>query len=118
MAYYNTCPDCGALLDPCEVCDCKKDAAPDAGTIENGKNVNTDIGIIVQNIKNCNGDISTLLRDGLSTLSEDEGIQLLDWCVENGVDLPIVRAYKMLCALSNEQIEKLMEAFKEAEVNA
>lgn len=22
MAYYRTCPDCGALLDPCEKCDC------------------------------------------------------------------------------------------------
>lgn len=24
MAYYNTCPDCGALLDPGEKCDCIK----------------------------------------------------------------------------------------------
>ena len=23
MAYYNTCPDCGAHLDPGESCDCK-----------------------------------------------------------------------------------------------
>lgn len=22
MAYYRTCSDCGALLDPCEKCDC------------------------------------------------------------------------------------------------
>ena len=22
MSYYSTCPDCGAHLDPCEVCDC------------------------------------------------------------------------------------------------
>ena len=30
MSYYRTCPDCGAALDPCEVCDCqdKKEAAP------------------------------------------------------------------------------------------
>ena len=25
MAYYVTCPDCGANLDPGEKCDCKKD---------------------------------------------------------------------------------------------
>jgi hypothetical protein len=24
MAYYNTCPECGALLDPGEKCDCYK----------------------------------------------------------------------------------------------
>ncbi len=24
MAYYNTCPWCGASLDPGESCDCKK----------------------------------------------------------------------------------------------
>lgn len=22
--YYTTCPDCGAHLDPCERCDCRK----------------------------------------------------------------------------------------------
>lgn len=22
MSYYSTCPDCGAHLDPCEVCNC------------------------------------------------------------------------------------------------
>ena len=116
--YFTKCPDCGALLDPCEVCDCKKSAAPDAGTIENGKNVHKDIDIITQNIEKCNGDISTLLREGLATLPEDEQIQLLDWCVEKGIDLPLVRAYKMLYTLSDEQIEKLLEAFKETEVNA
>ena len=24
MAYYHTCPDCGASLDPGEACDCNK----------------------------------------------------------------------------------------------
>ena len=24
MPYYETCPDCGANLDPCEKCDCYK----------------------------------------------------------------------------------------------
>lgn len=24
MKYYNTCPECGATLDPGEKCDCKK----------------------------------------------------------------------------------------------
>lgn len=23
MSYYRTCPDCGAHLDPGEICDCK-----------------------------------------------------------------------------------------------
>ena len=26
---YRTCPDCGASLDPGEICDCKEEAAPD-----------------------------------------------------------------------------------------
>lgn len=25
MAYYNTCPNCGANLDPGEPCDCEKE---------------------------------------------------------------------------------------------
>lgn len=25
---YKTCPDCGANLDPGEICDCKKETAP------------------------------------------------------------------------------------------
>lgn len=25
MSYYNTCPDCGAHLDPGEACDCVKE---------------------------------------------------------------------------------------------
>lgn len=25
MSYYNTCPDCGAHLDPGEMCDCKEE---------------------------------------------------------------------------------------------
>lgn len=24
MSYYNTCPDCGAHLDPGEACDCQE----------------------------------------------------------------------------------------------
>lgn len=24
MSYYRTCPDCGAHLDPGEICDCKE----------------------------------------------------------------------------------------------
>ena len=26
---YRVCPDCGASLDPGEICDCRKEAAPD-----------------------------------------------------------------------------------------
>lgn len=25
MIYFNTCPTCGAHLDPCEVCDCQQE---------------------------------------------------------------------------------------------
>lgn len=115
MAYYNTCPECGALLDPCEVCDCKKDAAPGAATTENGKNVNTDINSILHAGEKDKGEFLERLHEGLSL---DEQIQLLDWGAENGIDLPIVRAYKMLRSLSDEQIEKLMEEFQRTEVNA
>lgn len=111
--YFTKCPDCGALLDPCEVCDCKKSAAPDVATIENGKNVHKDIDIITQNIKKRNGDISTLLREGLATLPEDEQIQLLDWCVENGVNLPLVRAYEIIRSATDEQLEVLMKAMED-----
>lgn len=36
---YRICPDCGAHLDPGEICDCrgKENAAPDAANIEDGK---------------------------------------------------------------------------------
>jgi hypothetical protein len=28
-ALYRRCEHCGASLDPCEICDCKKEAAPE-----------------------------------------------------------------------------------------
>ena len=34
MAYYKICPDCGAALDPDEICDCKKIPASAANTGE------------------------------------------------------------------------------------
>jgi len=34
--YYRICPECGAHLDPGEICDCIKDAALRAGTSESG----------------------------------------------------------------------------------
>lgn len=36
--YDNRCPDCGAYLDPNEVCDCheKENAASQTGTLESG----------------------------------------------------------------------------------
>lgn len=35
---YRICPDCGAALDPGEICDCDKEkAAPDATNIQSGK---------------------------------------------------------------------------------
>ncbi len=35
MAYYNTCPWCGASLDPGESCDCKKNPMQPELTSEN-----------------------------------------------------------------------------------
>lgn len=37
--YNNRCPECGAFLDPNEVCDCqeKENAAPQTGTPGSGK---------------------------------------------------------------------------------
>ena len=45
MAYYKTCPECGAALDPGEICDCRekqrneehKKAALDAANIRGGR---------------------------------------------------------------------------------
>ena len=39
MSYYRTCPHCGAILDPGEVCDCrdKERAAQGATNTEDGK---------------------------------------------------------------------------------
>ena len=37
MAYYRTCPHCGAALDPGEHCDCKKNTAPEAANNRSGK---------------------------------------------------------------------------------
>ena len=37
MAYYKTCPECGAALDPGEICDCKEKAAPEAANNRSGK---------------------------------------------------------------------------------
>ena len=37
MAYYKTCPECGAALDPGEQCDCKKETAPEAANNRSGK---------------------------------------------------------------------------------
>lgn len=37
MAYYRICPECGAALDPGEVCDCKKETARSAANTPDGK---------------------------------------------------------------------------------
>lgn len=36
-----TCPDCGANLDPGEICDCRKNAAPDVEDPEAAKGKTT-----------------------------------------------------------------------------
>lgn len=33
---HRQCPICGAYLDPGELCDCKEEAASEAGTFESG----------------------------------------------------------------------------------
>lgn len=37
--YCNRCPDCGAFLDPNEICDCHREekAASQTGTLKSGK---------------------------------------------------------------------------------
>ena len=43
MPYYQTCPLCGAALDPGERCDCQdKETAPDATNIESGPKVESE----------------------------------------------------------------------------
>lgn len=37
MAYYKTCPVCGAALDPGERCDCEEKAAHSATNTESGR---------------------------------------------------------------------------------
>ncbi len=37
MSLYRTCPLCGAHLDPSEVCECKRKAAPGAANTGDGK---------------------------------------------------------------------------------
>lgn len=34
MAYYHVCPNCGAHLDPCEICDCDKKRPPQSSSSE------------------------------------------------------------------------------------
>lgn len=42
MSYYRACPNCGANLDPGEVCDCQnKETAPEAATSEAAKGPRT-----------------------------------------------------------------------------
>ena len=35
MSYYRICEECGAHLDPGEVCDCQKETVADATNIDN-----------------------------------------------------------------------------------
>lgn len=37
MSYYRICPNCGAALDPGELCDCKEKAAQGATNTQDGK---------------------------------------------------------------------------------
>ena len=48
------CPDCGAYLDPGEVCDCKEKAAPDRGNTGGGKQ-NIPIDSISEDGEKVNG---------------------------------------------------------------
>ncbi len=37
MSYYRTCPDCGAHLDPGEVCDCQTEKKAPASAANTGE---------------------------------------------------------------------------------
>nr|DAF01600.1 MAG TPA: TerY-C metal binding domain [Caudoviricetes sp.] len=50
MAYYNTCPWCGASLDPGESCDCKRKKSEAAAT-GNGLNKNIQLQYITTDRK-------------------------------------------------------------------
>nr|WP_325301980.1 hypothetical protein [uncultured Dysosmobacter sp.] len=45
MSYYKICPLCGAHLDPCEVCECKEEAAPGATNTRDGKAEQIDTAV-------------------------------------------------------------------------
>ena len=47
MAYYDTCPYCGANLDPCEKCDCQ----------ENNKSKEENTYVRHENYCNCRGSL-------------------------------------------------------------
>jgi hypothetical protein len=55
MAFYRTCPICGAALDPGERCDCQqKESLPGCANIRGGKakvNHKPTFAIIVQNAR-------------------------------------------------------------------
>ena len=42
MAYFNTCPECGANLDPGETCNCKRKKSEAAAT-DNGHSKNIQL---------------------------------------------------------------------------
>lgn len=42
--YYRICSNCGAYLDPCEICDCREKAASGGNDTEDGRgNKSTNI---------------------------------------------------------------------------
>lgn len=55
MPYYHPCPRCGANLDPGEVCDCVKNAAPGATNTQDGKaeNYNASASILPEDKEDC-----------------------------------------------------------------
>lgn len=57
MSYYTTCPDCGAHLDPGEVCECKKEAALGATNTGDGTaeqiNKAVSASIVTENKEDC-----------------------------------------------------------------
>ena len=57
MSYYTTCPDCGAHLDPGEVCECKRETALDATNTGDGTAEQIDeavsASIVTENKEDC-----------------------------------------------------------------
>lgn len=75
MSYYKTCPECGAHLDPSELCDCTEKAAASAATpttANNGTDIQSSDSSIPDNwedFKNAAEEDKRLMVGCISVLS-------------------------------------------------
>lgn len=72
---HRTCPDCGASLDPCEICDCKENEGAPAGTgtPSGGNDCGRDS---IFSLSNPYWDVNNLLR--LKEVREGTGVLAKD----------------------------------------